>query len=290
MAAGGIACEHCGYIAPVRAMQVGRSADEFEFTLETISQSERGWGEERHILHCGSCGAALSLPIGTLSTTCPFCASNQINVTPGLEESLRPRFLVPFKIKPKQNQHLASQWLGRGWYHPDELVSNAILNRFVGVYLPFWTFDAHIDAAWHAQVGYEEVKRHYNAREKRWETHTEINWRWENGAVQLDIDDLLVAGSSPRHINHRILKRLYPFNMSDLVTYEPEYLAGWRAQAYETPLTDAWESGKSQIREQAKKTCYQDIPTSHVRNFSMTADFADESWRIYSLAGLSGDL
>jgi len=67
--------------------------------------------------------------------------------------------------------------------------------------------------------------------------------------------------------------------MSELVTYEPDYLAGWQAQAYEITLSNAWERSKTVIREQAKQACYRDIPTCHVRNFSMTADFSDEAWR-----------
>jgi len=277
--AGGIACEYCGYTAPVRAVQVGRNADEFEFTLETMSQSERGWGEKRQILHCGSCGADLSIPLGALTTTCPYCASNKVNVTVCLDETLRPRFLIPFKITPEQTRSLAAAWLGKGWSHPDELKTNSVLRRFSGIYLPFWTFDTQVDARWRAQVGYEKTVRHYNAREKRWETRTRIEWRWEEGTVHLEVDDFLVTGVFPHHISHRILQRLYPYQMSGLVTYEPDYLAGWQAQAYEIPLTDAWETGKTAIREQARQACQQAIPTSHIRSFSMTANFKGESWR-----------
>ena len=279
ISAGGIACEYCGYIAPVRAVNVGRNASEFEFTLETVSQSNRGWGTERQILACDSCGARLSIPKGTLSARCPFCASNQVNVTVSVEESLRPRFLVPFQITPEQTQALAAEWLGKGWYHPNELATTKITRNFTGIYLPFWTFDTQVNAHWRAQVGYEETERHYNSHEKRWETRTKIVWRWESGDVRLKVDDFLVSGSGKGRIHHRILEDLYPFNLHALVTYEPSYLAGWRAQAYETTLTEAWESSKQAIRESAKKACYQDIPSHHVRNFSMSADFADESWR-----------
>ncbi len=89
----------------------------------------------------------------------------------------------------------------------------------------------------------------------------------------------MVEGSAKNHISYRILRQIYPYNLTDLVRYEPEYLAGWQAQAYETTLTDAWDRAKITIREQAKKACRADIPSSHVRNFSMTADFADETWR-----------
>ncbi|MEA3328110.1 MAG: TFIIB-type zinc ribbon-containing protein [Chloroflexota bacterium] len=279
VSAGGIACEYCGYVAPVKAVKLGRSADEFEFTLETISQSSHGWGTKRQILQCDSCGGKLSIPEGTISTTCPFCSSNKVNLTISPEESLRPRFLIPFKITLEQIQPLATSWLGKGWFHPDELAAKTIIRRFKGVYLPFWTFDALVYARWRAQVGYEKTERHYNAREKRWETRTRIVWRWQNGDVRLSIDDFLVTGSNRNHINHQILKKLYPFNMQSLVAYEPDYLAGWQAQAYETTLTEAWEIGKSAIREKAKKACYHNIPSNHVRNFSMSADFSEESWR-----------
>lgn len=94
VAAGGIACEHCGYISPVVAKVLGRLADEFEFTLETVSQANRGWGIKRQALHCNACGGELSLPEGGISTSCPFCASNQVNLTTSLDEFLQPRFLI----------------------------------------------------------------------------------------------------------------------------------------------------------------------------------------------------
>jgi hypothetical protein len=182
-------------------------------------------------------------------------------------------------VTPEATRQAVSEWLGKGWFHPDELKGNTILQRFNGVYLPFWTFDTQVNAHWRAEVGYEETVRHYNAGQKRWETRTQIDWRWEKGSIQLSIDDFLTSGSHDAHISHCILKRLYPFDLKELVTYAPDYLAGWQAQAYETTLTEAWESAKTAIREQAKQACRQDIHSGHVRNFSMTADFADESWR-----------
>ena len=279
ISAGGIACEYCGYVAPVKAVKLGQSADEFEFTLETISQSLHGWGTKRQILQCESCGGKLSIPDGTISTSCPFCSSNKVNLLTSPEESLRPRFLIPFKITLEKIHPLATAWLGKGWFHPSELAAKTIIRRFKGVYLPFWTFDTKVDANWRAQVGYEKTERHYNAREKRRETRTRIVWRWQNGDVQLNIDDFLVIGSHRNHINHHILEKLYPYDMQSLVAYEPDYLAGWHAQAYQTTLTEAWNIGKSAIRANARKACYHNIPSHHVRNFSMSADFADESWR-----------
>ncbi len=279
IAAGGIACEYCGYTTAVVAPVVGKKADEFEFTLETLSQAEQGWGGQRQVLHCDQCGADLSVPQGEISTTCPYCLSNKVNLVKTADEKLRPRFLVPFKIKTNQTRQLTAEWLGKGWFHPAELSANAILQRFNAIYLPYWTFDARIKAAWRAEVGYERTVRHYNAHEKRWETRTEIDWRWENGLVPLMIDDLLVSGVAAQRVNVNVLNGLLPFNTQALVAYKPDFLAGMRAQAYEVTLPQAWETGKAIMREHARDACRKSIASSHVRNLSVSADFSDESWR-----------
>jgi len=277
--AGGVACEHCGFTAQADAKQVGRRAEEFEFTLETLQQAAQGWGIERRELVCEQCGAILSLPEGALTATCPFCASHQVNVRAAAVDVLRPRFLIPFKIQGEALRTAAKNWLGKGWFHPAELASSAIVDHFNGMYLPFWTFDARIAADWKAQLGYERRERYYDQHAKEWRTRVEIDWRWESGHVSLSIDDLLVNGA--RRVSQVLLERLKPFQLAELVEYAPEFLAGWQAQAYDVTLPQAWEQGKANMREQARSACLQDTHrrSSHVRNFSMTADFADETWR-----------
>ncbi len=277
VSAGGVACEYCGYTAPVQAKAIGRAAEEAEFTLDTWQKAEQGWGIERQALHCENCGAFLTLSESALSTTCPFCASNRVTLRVAAQDALRPRFVIPFRI-PIETVHVKTQeWMGKGWFHPAELTHSAIIQRFSDIYLPFWTFDADISAQWQAEVGYERQESYYDAGDKSWKTRTVIDWRWEDGNVSLAIDDLVIVGSS--RLSHIILERLYPFNLNELVTYSPDYLAGWQAQAYDVTLPVAWEKGKEDMRERARKACYTDIPTHHVRNFSMTADFANETWR-----------
>lgn len=277
VAAGGVACEHCGYLKPVEAAAIGRKAEEYEFTLETLNEAEQGWGVMRQALHCDSCGVDLSIEKTALTITCPFCASNKVNVRVAQSSHLRPRYLVPFKILAETNRARAREWLGKGWFHPDALAPSAILDHFSGVYMPFWTFDAQISAAWKAEVGHEHQERYYDSGSKSWKTRIVIRWRWQSGRVNLTIDDLLVSGSA--HASRLILEKLFPFNLNELVTYHPDFLAGWQAHSYEITLPAAWEDGKAAMRQKAVKACYADIGSSHVRNFSMTADFADQSWR-----------
>jgi Zn finger protein HypA/HybF involved in hydrogenase expression len=277
VAAGSVACEHCGYTAAPKSQNVGLRAQVMEFTLETLSEADMGWGVARKEMHCEACGAELAIAENALTATCPFCASNRVNVRTAPSDQLRPRFLIPFKIQPEATRALAQKWLGQGWYHPNELGASAIVDRFTGIYLPFWTFSAQVASTWKAEVGYEHEERYYDDSAKEWRTRTEIRWQWEDGRAGINVDDLLISGST--RLSHVLLKRLYPFNLYDLVSYAPDFLAGWQAQTYDISLPRAWEQGKAEMRESAKKACYDNIRSSHVRNFNMTADFDDETWR-----------
>jgi predicted RNA-binding Zn-ribbon protein involved in translation (DUF1610 family)/ribosomal protein L37AE/L43A len=277
VAAGNVTCEHCGYSASTQAQKVGVSAERKEFTLETLSDAEKGWGLARKVLHCDSCGAELAIAEGALTATCPFCASNRVNLRIAPSDNLRPRYMIPFKIKPDVLRTRAAEWLGKGWFHPSELAASSVIDRFSGIYLSFWTFDANIASDWNAEVGYERLERYYDSGSKEWRTRTVIDWRWENGHVTTSVINLLVPGVA--RVSRVILEKLYPYNLNDLVVYSPDFLAGWQAQSYEVTLPAAWETGKAAMREKAKTACYANIPSRHVRNFRMSADFSDEAWR-----------
>jgi hypothetical protein len=75
------------------------------------------------------------------------------------------------------------------------------------------------------------------------------------------------------------LKEVKSYNMSELAPYEPKYLAGLQAQAFDIPLEKAWELGRQEMRELTRQECLRQASTSQVRSFSMNLDFANESWR-----------
>lgn len=278
VAAGGEACEHCGYMAPVKTKTVGEGAKKHAFTLESFEETEQGWGVQRREVRCESCGADLALSEDDLSATCPFCASNQITPIRTLTDTLRPHYLIPFKIQGNSLAEPIRKWLGRGWFHPGSLRSSAALDRVVGIYLPFWIFSCEVTADWKAEAGYERKEDYYDSDTKEWKTRTTLDWKWESGHVDDRFSDIFVCGSS--HVSHRIVNRIQPFELKELAKYDPKFLGGWRATTFDVSLDRAWKEGKAEIRDQVKTTCRNKMKTNHVRNFSMITDFNDEAWRL----------
>ncbi len=270
-----LTCPYCGGSQALTAEEVGQAAPEFEFTLSAMERARYGWGEERRELVCESCGAVVAIAPDALTSTCTFCGSHRVHARDITGAMLRPTALIPFAVDQDRLRMQVADWLGRGWMHPPELRDVRALREPTGVYLPFWTFDANISAVWKAEVGTVRTERYREGGE--WKTRTVIDWDWRSGRVRLPINDHLVAGTA--HVSRVILRKVAPFDLDGLVEYDPGYLAGWQAKAYDVQLQDSWRIAKEEMRERARRACYSDTGSSHVRNFRMTADFADERWR-----------
>jgi hypothetical protein len=88
---------------------------------------------------------------------------------------------------------------------------------------------------------------------------------------------MLVNGSS--RLSPLLLKKMGKFQLDALAPYDPSFLAGIQAQAYDTGLEPAWEEGRRRMREMTKSKCKSQATSQRMRNFSMGMDFSNESWR-----------
>lgn len=262
---GGLTCTYCGYHDAPQSEQVGRQAEEFEFTVETMHRAVHGWGAERKELQCQSCAAHTTLSTNMLTHTCPFCNSNNVIQVKAPQDVLRPRFLVPFAIKTDRCRQLIGDWLGSNWMLPKALIQLGYGTEFAPIYIPAWTFDSRAKASWDAKV-----KRRVG---------DETKWRREFGKAKFYFDDYLVFGTYK--LNYRLLSQAGRYNLDDLVVYDPTYLAGIQAQAYEIPLDEAWLQARAQMRTRMKRKCKARIGVKEkeVRDFGMSLNFQDESWR-----------
>lgn len=273
--AGGLKCDHCGYSESPEQVRLGRSAEGFEFEAETVERAERGWGEARKDMACQRCGGVISVPCDTLAYSCPFCGSNKVLYRASLEDILRPRYLIPFRINPQECETSLRKWLGSSWMIPSRLRSAARPEKFAPIYIPYWTFSAVARATWKASVAHVTTETFVqNGRVQRRE---KTIWRDEAGKVEKQFPNLLVPATT--RLNLSTLARVDTFDISELILYEPRYLAGMRAQAYDLPLEEGWDAGRIIMRERTRQACLDRASGSQVRNFRVVIDFSEEEWR-----------
>jgi hypothetical protein len=177
-----------------------------------------------------------------------------------------PQGLVPMRIEAPRAEALLKDWLGRGFFAPDDLMAMGHKHRVRPAYLPFWIFNFDATVHWQGMVGVGY------GREQRWE------WRKEQRAFFFK--DFVQPGV--RALPSALFRKAEPFNLSELVDPKPEYLAGWPAVTYDLSLADAAISARGEAAQSADQQMrLKAAPGRPMRNFAITGhDFTGETFRL----------
>lgn len=270
---GKLRCDHCGYEASHTPPSRGGAVPRGEFTAAAMAAGERGWGVERQALHCSSCGADIAVAEGQLATSCPFCASNQVDLRAVTGNALRPQQVMPFAVTQQEAGAKAKEWLKGRWMHPADLVDVANVERFRGVYLPWWLFDARMEVDWECEVGTTSTTTYTDSSGRR-QTRTTTTWRWKKGQLEAAYTHCPVPGTT----KVQGLSKVGTFPMGELRPYDPALLAGFGAHAYDVSLPVAWDEGRHLMRTLTAQRCRNAAGGDKQRNLSVSADMEDEAW------------
>lgn len=262
---GRLFCDHCGHTEPLTQGRPATGAiSETAFRRGIEDQLPATETEERHLSRCPNCGAEVQFDAAVHSTECPFCATPVV-ADPGLTRRIRPKGVAPFLIPEDQARRAMGDWLGSLWFAPSGLVAYARKGRRLeGVYLPFWTFDADTQSDYAGQRGtiYYTSER-VTVRDAQGRLRTEVRqvqhvrWTPVAGRVRRFFDDVLVLAS--RALPERHTTDLAPWDLSRLEPYQPEFLAGFRAESYSVTLDQGMDHARALMDRMIERDVRFDI-------------------------------
>ena len=238
---GQLSCPHCGHEEMLEARVTAGSIPEQDFRAALAKQLPEAEMEETRVLSCDSCGAQVEFDSLTHAKECPFCASPVVTDT-GTHRHIKPRGVLPFALQAEEARAAMETWLGKLWFAPNGLKEFARNGRpLQGIYLPYWTYDAATRSMYSGARGtvYYVTRTRTNAKGET-ETYRQQKVRWTpvSGRVARDFDDVLVLASKTLPRSHT--EALEPWDLSEMVPYTPEYLAGFRAEGYAIGLEDGF--------------------------------------------------
>ena len=255
-ATGKLACEYCGYEHAIPTAEDAGSISEMDF-----SQAEHlgsfAWGVKKKRVSCKSCGAEAIYDELEISAVCPFCGSNHV-MEEAAADSLAPGGVCPFEITADQARQNFQKWLKRRLFTPSKAKKQCKANSLLGIYTPYWTFDANTTSNYTANMGRDR-------RVKRGKDYVTVTDWWRvSGIYQAFIDDELVSAST-RH-DKNMLKKVEPFDFRKLRPYQSEYVAGFIAERYSVGLAEGWETGKNQMRARLDRDIRRHLLQKHRAN------------------------
>lgn len=275
-------CGFCGTASPATLDQQTGEVREHDLVaaLRGITDDRRGWAGERISVRCQSCRAISVFDPKRVAQNCEFCGSAQLVKYEEAKESFRPESLLPFKVSEPQARDKVRTWYGKVWFAPNALKKRALTDTVRGVYLPYWTFDAQVEADWAAEAGYHYyVTETYRDSSGNTQTRQIQKTRWQPASGHLShfFDDELVCGSVGIHPG--LLRAVEPFPTNDLKVYDPGYVAGWVVERYQIDLVDAAQRSRAQMEGQTRSMCGGQVPGDTYRNLEVRARYANQTFK-----------
>ena len=273
-----LACDYCGaqQTVPVENRVIE------EYPLEAAGAAARGYGAKRRVADCKNCGARTSFEGSATARHCVFCGSSNVLEQDANRNAIRPESVVPMDVGRAEVKKAFRRWLKKLWFRPNALQDTKRFDA-IGVYVPFWTFDCHVESAWSADSGtyyYVTVTRHrtvngkrvsYSAQERR------VRWTPAWGERSDDYDDVLVNASHA--VSEKLLRKLGGFRTTGLVPYQPAYLAGWRAEEYRIDLEHGWDRGRGIVVDSQERRCAGDVPGDTHRHLRVSNELSNVRWK-----------
>ncbi len=255
-----LTCDHCGNVQAIEsAGPWAGSIVELDFQKAVQQQLDDADIEVTRVNSCPNCGAQTEFDPDIHAAECPFCATPVVTDT-GTHRHIKPRGLLPFALDEKIARKSLVDWLGSLWFAPNGLTDYARKGRQMnGIYVPYWTFDADTKSTYNGRRGthYYESKTVVRDGKRKKVRVRKTRWRPVSGRVARFFDDVLVLAS--KSLPKKYTDGLEPWDLSALEPYNPEYLAGFRAEGYQVELNDGFTEARTFMDRMIRRDAKYDI-------------------------------
>jgi ribosomal protein S27E len=255
--------------------------NELASALRNLGDDQRGWNAEKKSVKCQSCQAISVFDPARVSQRCDFCGSTALVSYEQTKAPIRPESLLEFKVSEAEVREKIRGWYGSRFWAPKALKSRALTDTVKGIYLPYWTFDAQVQARWSAEAGYHYyTTENYTDSAGKAQTRQVQQTRWEHASGSLShfFDDDLVPAS--HGVQADLLREIEPFpTTSDLKPYDPGFLSGWVVEQYQIDLIAAAAQAQAKMTSATRDLCASAVPGDTQRNLQVQTDFSGQTFK-----------
>ena len=263
--------------------QSGLANTELDFKAALANDLPEEQMEEIRTTDCSNCGAQVEFEGESYSDECPFCAS-PIVLAPSSSKKIKPKGVLPFVLSEDKARDAMTEWLGKLWFAPGNLKEYARKGRKMqGMYVPYWTYDAQTESQYAGERGtYYYVTETYTAEEDgKSVTKTrqvrKTRWHLVSGHISKWFDDILVLAS--KALPKRFTDQLTPWDLSALVDYNPNYIAGYNAEAYTVELAEGFTEAQAIMEREIRDLVRRDIGGDEQRINRLNTSMSDLTFK-----------
>ena len=211
-------------------------APEYHADGHVFSSAEE---EQLRRYHCPTCGAEIVADAGTAAAECIYCGTPTV-MEKELTGIYRPDGVIPFKTDRKDAENAFKNHCRGKRLLPDGFASQSRIEKISGVYIPYWLYPC--TAAPSATYSAVRVTRHRRGAYEIIDTDHYQLFR----SAELSFDDLPVSGS--KLMPGDVMESIEPFDAKKTADFAISYLSGYRAQRFETDVTQCRSRAEERIK------------------------------------------
>lgn len=239
-AAGALVCAFCGKATPLQG-EVAAPWEGYSLIDLQNNAGKRLQSSAKRVV-CGTCGGVFISVTSSLSGLCPYCGSNSISASGDAVGVLEPTGIIPFRIGKEEAQTMFMQWIRGRRLSPMDLVKNSEITDLVGVYVPYWVFDCDTRTPYSGKFG-----KTYNDGDSSY-----TKYHNSTSVCELPIRNLTLVASS-RLEKDPYWKVVSQFDMTAMMRYDPNLLAGFWSESYTVEGPAAWNTAMGKIYDRIRK-------------------------------------
>ena len=241
--------------------------------LQTLSElDEQAEVPEYIVANCENCGAEQQFPENVTADRCQYCDS-PIVAAEYSTRPLRPSAVLPFKITREDALQHFRQWLSSRWFLPSKIKKQARIDKFKGIYLPYWTYDCETSAPYTGQRGeyyYVTVSYTTTVNGKTVQrTRQERRTRWYPAAGMIKHHFINILVPANHSLPEKLVRELEPWGLAELEEYQPDLIRGNQEQSYAVPLAAGFSDAQRQIEPRVREFIRRDIGGDEQRIYTV---------------------
>lgn len=255
-----------------------RTADPENLKAEIISPESRIRMENKTIYEakvytCPQCGAELISDDDTAATFCNYCGAS-VMFDERTVTMKAPSYVIPFKKSKDQCQKLYSKFVKSALFAPSSLRQNDTVERFRGIYMPYWVYDMGMEDEIHMagrkshRSGDYIITDHYDLS---------TNVRSHSNGVSFDASAAFADELS---------QSLAPYDFKECKGFSAGYLSGFyadtadvKAEVYESEARDVVSADVlSKVMADPTFRGYSASPSIDVVSSKLKVDRADMAY------------
>lgn len=275
---GKLACPYCGFSRQIENDASKIVERDFFSFLKPEAERLQPLAHNAMQVSCNSCGATVVFVPPTTATSCDFCGGKIVAQPKAADPLVAPESVLPFSFTNQQAISSLRNWTSSRWFAPSNLKTLAEHDKADSVYLPYWTFDSYASTDYDGQRGdnYWETEEYTENGERKTRQVMRTNWSYASGNVQRQFDDVPVPAT--KSVLPKYLERLN-WNFGELVSYEPAYLSGHKAQTYQVSLEEGFELYKVIAESVIRGDIQRDIGGDQQQISSMNTDHSNITFK-----------